>query len=151
MKFRRFVVADISPCSWCLWLTGRPYGSVIACCAEHARLATEHPDELEETDNPELAPRELLFQVREMADPDGPRHFDNDIQRLRAIVGHIQDNLLYDDKRSEQDERLFERGQTSFPRLEYQPRISRQRAQLSRALGTGHADTSAKREDRAVE
>lgn len=45
----------------------------------------------------DLTPRELLFQVREMADPNGSQIFDNDIARLRGIVTHIEGNLVTDD------------------------------------------------------
>jgi len=39
----------------------------------------------------------------------------------------------------------------SLPRLEYPPRLSRQRRQLSRAERTGNTDSSTSREDRPVE
>ena len=42
----------------------------------------------------DITPCELLFQVREMADPDGSQELGDDVQRLRAIVRHIVGNLL---------------------------------------------------------
>lgn len=45
----------------------------------------------------ELTPRELLLQVREMADIGSAQEFDDDVARLRAIVAHIEGNLLDDD------------------------------------------------------
>lgn len=44
--------------------------------------------------NYELTSRELLFQVREMADIGSAQEFDDDVARLQAIVAHIEGNLL---------------------------------------------------------
>jgi hypothetical protein len=44
----------------------------------------------------DITPRELLFQVREMADPDGAQELGDDVERLWAIVQHIEGNLLQD-------------------------------------------------------
>lgn len=54
----------------------------------------------------DLTPRELLFQVREMADPDGSQIFDNDVARLRGIVEHIEGNLTIDTEEDSTTERL---------------------------------------------
>lgn len=44
-----------------------------------------------------ITPHELLVQVREMADPDGAQEFGDEVERLRAIVAHVQGNLIEDD------------------------------------------------------
>jgi len=44
----------------------------------------------------DITPRELLFQVREMADPEGAQELGDDVERLWAIVRHIEGNLLRD-------------------------------------------------------
>lgn len=44
----------------------------------------------------EITPRELLSQVREMADPEGSQELGDDVERLWAIVQHIEGNLLRD-------------------------------------------------------
>lgn len=49
----------------------------------------------------DLTPRELLYQVREMADPEGSHELGDEVERLRAIVDHIRGNLLDDTERTE--------------------------------------------------
>jgi hypothetical protein len=44
-----------------------------------------------------MTPHELLPQVREMADPEGSQELGDEVERLQAIVRHIEGNLIVED------------------------------------------------------